>query len=113
MALIGVPNKWDLFLRPLVVWVLDRLNLYPYSPERAFGASELRAVVERNGLTVEQRTGLLFVPGVVRLADLFLHVRGLPMQGLTSAVTRPFEYAESRWEWSRRLGYLVAVVARK
>jgi SAM-dependent methyltransferase len=112
-ALIGVPHKWDPFLRPLVVWILERFDLYPYSPERSFGASELRAVVERNGLTVEERTGLLFVPGVVRLADLYLHVRGFPLERLTAAVARPFEYAELRWEWARRLGYLVAVVARK
>jgi hypothetical protein len=70
-------------------------------------------MVERNGLKVEERTGLLFVPGIVRLVDLFLFVRGLPMQGVTAAIARPFEYAESRWEWPRRLGYLVAVVARK
>ncbi len=113
IAVIGVPYKWDVFLRPLLVWALERFDLYPYSPERAFGAAELRATVERNGLTVEQRTGLLFVPGFVRLADLFLHVRGFPLQRLTAAATRPFEYAEQRWEWARRLGYLVAVVARK
>ena len=112
-ALIGVPYKWDVFLRPLLVWILDRFDLYPYSPERAFGAAELRAMVERNGLTVERRTGLLFVPGIVRLADLFLHARGVAMPRLTAAATRPFEYAEQRWEWARRRGYLVAVVARK
>ncbi len=113
IAVIGVPHKWDLFLRPLLVWLLERLGRYPYSPERAFGAAELRDLVARNGLTVEDRTGLLFVPGIVRLADLFLHVRGLPMARLTGAATRPFEYAEQRWEWARRLGYLIAVVARK
>jgi SAM-dependent methyltransferase len=112
-ALIGVPHKWDPFLRPVLVWILERLKLYPYSPERAFGAGELRAAVERSGLTVQHRTGLLFVPGIVRLADLFLHVRGARLERLTSAATRPFEYAELRWEWARRLGYLVAVVARK
>jgi SAM-dependent methyltransferase len=112
-ALIGVPHKWDPFLRPLLVWVLERLNLYPYSPERAFSGAELRAAVERNGLIVEQRTGLMFVPGVVRLADLFLHVRGIPGERITTAAARPFEYAEMRWEWARKLGYLVAVVARK
>jgi len=112
-AIIGVPHKWDPFLRPLIVWVLERLDRYPYSPERAFGGSELRATVERNGLTVEQRTGLMFIPGVVRLADLFLHVRGHPLTRLTAALSRPFEYAELHWEWARRLGYLVTVVARK
>jgi len=112
-ALIGVPHKWDPFLRPVLVWVLERLNRYPYSPERAFSAGELRAAVERNGLTVEHRTGLLFLPGIVRLADLFLHVRGMQAERVMSAAARPFAYAERRWEWARRLGYLVAVVARK
>jgi SAM-dependent methyltransferase len=112
-ALIGVPHKWDMFLRPMLVRILERLNRYPYTPERAFSGAELRAAVERNGLTVEQRTGLMFVPGIVRLADLFFHVRGVPLERFTAAATRPFEYAEMRWEWARRLGYLVAVVARK
>lgn len=113
VAVIGVPHKWDVFLRPLLVRLLERFDRYPYSPERAFSAAELRDLVARNGLTVENRTGLLFVPGIVRLADLFLHVRRLPAARLTAAMTRPFEYAEHRWEWARRLGYLVAVVARK
>src|SRR5262249_45700526 len=68
---------------------------------------------ERNGLTVEHRTGLLFLPGIVRLADLFLHVRGMQAERVMSAAARPFAYAERRWEWARRLGYLVAGVARK
>ncbi|MEO8604865.1 MAG: methyltransferase domain-containing protein [bacterium] len=113
IAIVGVPHKWDPFLRPLVVWVLERLKRYPYSPERAFSAAELGAVVQRSGLQVEQRTGLLFLPGVVRLADLFLHVRNHPLQHLMGALARPFMRAELRWAWARRLGYLVTVVARK
>jgi SAM-dependent methyltransferase len=112
-AIIGVPRKWDPFLRPVVVWILERFDLYPYSPEKAFSARGLRRAVERNGLTVEEGTGLLFVPGVLRLADLYLHVRGRRPPRLLSAAVRPFAYAEIQWEWARRLGYLVAVVARK
>ena len=112
-AIIGVPNKRDPFLRPVLVRVLEWLDLYPYSPERAFSASELSALVERNGLDVEQRTGLMFVPGIVRLADLFLHVRGFRAARVVAALSRPFEYAERHWQWARRAGYLVAVVARK
>lgn len=32
---------------------------------------------------------------------------------LTGALSRPFEYAELNWKWARRLGYLVAGIARK
>ncbi|MDX2169888.1 MAG: class I SAM-dependent methyltransferase [Deltaproteobacteria bacterium] len=112
-ALIGVPHRWDIFGRPLLAWVLQRLGRYPYSPERSFGARELRAVVEDAGLRVTARTGLLFVPGVLRLADLALHVRRHPLERLSAALVAPFERAELQWEWSRRLGYLLAVVAHK
>jgi SAM-dependent methyltransferase len=112
-AVIGVPHKWDPFLRPLIVWALERFKLYPYSPERVFSARALRAAVERNGLRVTQRTGLLFLPGALRLVDLLLHTRGNVLSRLTPALLWPFEIAESRWSWARRLGYLVTVVARK
>lgn len=112
-ALIGVPHRWDIFGRPLLAWVLQRLGRYPYSPERSFGAGELRAVIEDAGLRVSARTGLLFVPGLLRLADLALHVRRHPLERVTAALVAPFERAELQWEWSRRLGYLLAVVAHK
>ena len=112
-AVIGVPYRWDVFGRPLLVWALQRLGRYPYSPERTFSARQLRAGMESAGLRVIARTGLLFVPGLLRLADLALHVRRHPLERLTAALVAPFERAELRWEWSRRLGYLLALVVQK
>lgn len=112
-TVIGVPHKWDPFLRPLIVWILERFDAYPYTPERAFGGNELRATVERNGLRVTDRSGLMFVPGVIRLLDLFLHVHAPAWCRLSPLLLWPFEQAERRWDWARRLGYLVAVAARK
>lgn len=112
-AIIGVPYRWDPFLRPLVAWTLQRLGRYPYSPERSFGGRELRRVVERNGLRVTARTGLMVLPGVLRLADLALHVRRHPLERLSGLCVVPFETIELRWAWARRLAYLVAVVAER
>jgi len=112
-ALIGVPFLYDPFLRPLLVWVMDQFGKYPYSPERAFSGRGLRDAVERSGLRVEFRTGLMFAPGVLRLADLYWHTRGSRLRRLTPPVLHLFEFAERRWEWARRLGYLLAVVAHK
>lgn len=112
-AVIGVPYRWDPFLRSLIAWTLQQLGRYPYSPERSFSGRQLRGAVERNGLRVSARTGLMFLPGALRLVDLALHVRRHPLERLTAALVWPFETAELRWEWSRRLGYLVAVVAHK
>ncbi len=112
-ALIGVPHKWDLFLRPLMVWVLDAFGQYLYAPERSFSFSELRRDVERTGLKVVERTGILTLPGLLRMADLFFYTRDIPLYRLSPLFLAPFEYAETRWRWPGRFGYLLTAVADK
>ncbi len=112
-AIIGVPHKWDLFLRPLFVWLLTSMGLYLYAPERCMSSRELGEILEYAGLKVRTRTGLLFVPGILRIADLFCYTRGIPLHKLTSLTLKPFEWLENRWEWARRLGYLLVIIAEK
>jgi len=112
-AIIGVPHKWDLFLRPFFVKILDSMGLYLYAPEKCMSARELRGIVEETGLKVLYRTGLLFMPGILRMADLFCYTRGIPLHKLTPFILKPFEWLENRWEWARRLGYLLVVIAEK
>lgn len=109
-AILGVPYKWNLFLRPALVAVLDALGLYPYSPEKSFGTRELTQVVEEAGLRVRERRGILTIPGVLRMADLYLYSRGIPLYRLTGPLVAPFEFFETRWTWVGRLGYLLALV---
>jgi SAM-dependent methyltransferase len=112
-AIIGVPNFWDPFLRPLLVWALTLVGRYPYAPEKSFTRAELRRDVESSGMEVVEMTGILALPGVLRMLDLFLHVR----KGLGPRWTRwfvtPFDVAEERFAWLARIGYLVTAVARK
>lgn len=112
-AIIGVPHKWDIFLRPLLVQVLDLFGKYPYSPEKSFGFGELRGVVEGCGLKVLHRTGILAFPGIVRMAELFLYKRRVPLHRLAAPVLWPFERMEARWRWLGLFGYLIAMLAEK
>lgn len=112
-TIIGVPHKWDIFLRPLLVKVLDLFGKYLYSPEKSMGASELKRIVERSALRVRCRTGLMLMPGFIRLADLYFYTRGIPLHKLTPLLLWPFEQLESRREWTRKLGYLLVVIAEK
>jgi len=112
-AIIGVPNRWDPWARPLLVWLLDRFGLYAYSPEKSFSFRELARDVEAAGLRVVRRTGILALPGIVRMADLFLYTRRIPLFKLSPLVLRPFQFAELRWDWVRRNGYLLAAVVEK
>lgn len=112
-AVIGVPHKWNLFLRPALVWLLDRFGKYAYSPEKAFGAGELRRTIAAAGLTVRSRTGILTIPGLLRIADVFCYTRRIPLYRLTPLALWPFERLETRYRWPGRFGYLMAMVADK
>ncbi len=112
-TIIGVPHKWNVFLRPLLVKILDLFNKYPYAPEKSFSYGELRRVVEASGLRVQKRTGILTVPGIVRMADAFFFRRNLSLYRLSPLFIRPFEFLETRWEWPAYFGYLVALMAEK
>ena len=112
-AIVGVPNLLDPFLRPLLVAVLDRLGRYDYGLEKAFSANGLGRVLEAVGFRVIARSGILFMPGWLRMADLWLHVRGSSLARWTGALTRPFAALYRRSPWLRRHGYLIALLAEK
>ena len=44
-AIIGVPNRWDPFLRPLLVAILYRLRLYGYGFEKSYTGNFVLEVV--------------------------------------------------------------------
>lgn len=112
-TIIGVPHKWNIFLRPLLVKALDLFGKYPYSPEKSFSYGELRRVVEKCGLRVRHRTGIMAFPGILRMAELFLYKRKIPLYRLARPLLWPFDRLESRWEWPGLFGYLIALVAEK
>lgn len=112
-AIIGVPFKYDIFLRPLLVAVLEAFGKYPYAPEKSFSPAELKKDVSDAGLTVRHRTGILIVPGILRMADVFFHIHKIPLTWMTGFMVRPFAWLEKKWRWPGNLGYLLTVVADK
>ena len=112
-AIIGVPHKWNLFLRPALVWLLDRFGKYAYAPEKSFGSGELRRAIEQTGLVVGARTGILTIPGLLRIADVYCYTRRIPLYRLSPLALWAFERLETRYRWPGRFGYLMAMVAEK
>jgi SAM-dependent methyltransferase len=109
---IGVPNRHDPFLRPLVVAILHRLGLYAYGYERSFSRRALRALVEGAGLTAVADMGILFVPGWLRMMELWCRTSAPALAPAVRVAIRPFILAD-RWARLRRHGYLVVCVAEK
>ena len=69
-AIVGVPNRHDPFLRPLLATALQAMGLYAYGYEKSYSRRALRAMLEREGLTIVDQTAILFIPGWLRMLDL-------------------------------------------
>ena len=112
-AIIGVPNKLDPFLRPLLVHVLNKFGRYPYGMEKSFTPRGLRRLLEQVGFRVTAQTGILFIPGWLRMADLWCHTRQSPLAAATALLVRPFAWCYRHLPMVRRHGYLIACVVEK
>jgi SAM-dependent methyltransferase len=109
-AVVGVPNRWDPFLRPLLVTLLRALRLYGYGYERSFSRRALRRMLEAAGFEVVAETAILFVPGWLRIADLASHSYCPRLAQLTAALLEPFVWLDRHLPIVRRHGYLLACV---
>ncbi len=112
-AIIGVPNKTDPFLRPLMVDLLNRIGKYGYGMEKSFTHGQLRRLLESSGFTVRAHTGILFIPGWLRMADLLFHTRLPAFARLTGLLVQPFARLYRKAPSVRRHGYMIACVVGK
>jgi SAM-dependent methyltransferase len=112
-AIMGVPNARDPFFRPLMVGILQRLGLYAYGYEKSFSMRALKRMLEREGFEVLAETGILFMPGWLRMADLWLYVRKPKLASLSAPAVSFFAYLHRKFPRLGRRGYLIACVVRK
>jgi len=112
-AIVGVPNRHDPFLRPLLATVLQAVGLYAYGYEKSYSRRALRDMLERAGLTVVDETAILFIPGWLRMLDLACHSWCRPLASITGALVWPFVFLDRHVPAVRRHGYLLATVVTK
>ena len=112
-AIVGVPNRHDPFLRPLLATVLQAVGLYGYGYEKSYSRRVLKQMLEQAGLDVVAETAILFIPGWLRMLDLACHSWCRPFAAVTSALVRPFVFLDRHVPAVRRHGYLLATVVMK
>ena len=112
-AIIGVPNRHDPFLRPLLATVMQAVGLYAYGYEKSYSRRALRDMLERAGFTVVAETAILFIPGGLRILDLACHSWCRPLSKVTAALVWPFVWLDRHVAAVRKHGYLLATVATK
>jgi SAM-dependent methyltransferase len=112
-AIIGVPNRWDPFLRPLMSALLQAVGLYAYGVEKSYSRSTFRRMLEHAGFVVEHETAILFIPGWLRMLDLTCHTWCRPLAAVTGALVQPFVWLDEHVPAVRKHGYLLATVVSK
>ena len=112
-AIIGVPNRHDPFLRPLLSTALQAVGLYAYGFEKSYSRRALRRMLEAAGLTVVAETAIFFIPGWLRMLDLACHSWCRPLATITGACVWPFVFLDRHVPAVRRHGYLLATVVTK
>ena len=112
-AIFGVPNKCDPFLRPLLVTLLNGLNLYAYGEEKSFGMKTFERLLGEAGFQIIGRSGILFIPGWLRMLDLFMFVRWPGSRFWLAPLVRPFAFLYRKFPLLRRQGYLIVCVVQK
>lgn len=112
-AVMGVPNKLDPFLRPLMVAALSKLQLYSYGYELSFTQRAWNRILEAAGFRVLDQSGVLFIPGWLRMADLYLHCYTRAGTSLTRPLVAPFASLYRKFPRLRRHSYLIATVVEK
>ena len=111
--ILGVPNRHDPFLRPFMVWTLYQVGLYQYGYEKSYSRRQLRSMLEAAGLTVGLESGVLFMPGILRMMDLWCHTRVPALTAVTRLLLRPFVWLDTHRPAVRPHGYLLASVGIK
>ena len=106
--ILGVPNRFDPFMRPVLVWFLWVLGHYGYGFEKSYSRRALRRMMQRAGLEVVDESGILFMPGWLRMAELAAHTRVPGLARAASAGVRLFARASRRFPRLHRHGYLLA-----
>ena len=112
-AIVGVPNKYDPFLRPLMIWLLRLARRYPYGLELSFSPRRFSKDLQNAGFQTVKTSGLLFMPGWLRMLDLYFYTRNSPMEKLTKPLVALFNQISKRFPAVRKHGYLLAVQAVK
>jgi len=112
-AIVGVPNFYDPFLRPLLARILQAVGLYAYGYEKSYSRRALKRMLEKAGLSVVAETAILFIPGWLRMIDLACHSWCRPLAAVTGALVSPFVLLDRHVPAVRRHGYLLAMVVVK
>lgn len=112
-AIVGVPNRLDPFLRPLLVAALSAVGLYGYGFEKSYTRGGLRRMMTSAGFTVVAETAILFIPGWLRMLDLACHAWMRPLTPVTGAMVGLFALIDRHVPAVRRHGYLIVAVGEK
>lgn len=74
VAITGVPNKYDIFLRAQVLALANRMKITPYGKELSFSRRQVNDIFTKQGLFKIVDDEGIFLPWFLRYPDMKLYV---------------------------------------
>lgn len=112
-AIIGVPNKLDPFLRPIFIFLMQRMGLYPFGFEKSFSKKKMIQLLKNADFKIIYQSSLLFMPGFLRILDLFFYCHLRPLVKYNKVLMTPFVSLYNHFKFFRSHGYLIAFIVEK
>ncbi len=79
VAVIGVPYRYDPFLRAAVAYFVNKYNIGPYGEEMCFSWSQLRELLSVSDFEWIAKSGAYFIPWPLRFLDVYLFKYARPL----------------------------------
>lgn len=92
IIIVGVPNLTHIYLKPLALWILQRIGKYPYGYARSFSMWDLRRMVTKAGFSDIKITGIMAYPWVLRYLDLVVKNKKLMRPLIYPFMSLEFKY---------------------
>lgn len=112
-ALVGLPNRLDPFFRPLLKNIMSLSGIYYFGTEKSLDVKQLRSLFFNNGFKILKSGSILFLPGIIRIADLFFFKYFKPLTKVTEVLYKPFRFLKRHFKVFRLSGYLIYIVIEK
>ncbi|MCK4667546.1 methyltransferase domain-containing protein [Candidatus Dependentiae bacterium] len=112
-AIIGLPNRLDPFFRPLLKNIMELFNIYSFGLEKSLDVAELRNLFFKNKFRILNSGSMLFLPGILRIIDLFFFKYFRFLTKVTEILYKPFQFLKRKIPFLRLSGYLIYIVVEK
>lgn len=113
IAIIGVPNKYDPFLKSLIIYITQYFGIFPYGYEESFSMKEFEQILINHKFKIVKKDGILFMPFVLRILDVYSCKLPVNLKPIMNILVKPWYWIYKNFKSIRKHSTMIVVVCKK